>query len=61
MISLEEASTLIGVCKTTVRRYTNRDELECLRTPGRQRRFKLSQVLEFVKKREQEGKSRHGK
>jgi excisionase family DNA binding protein len=52
VISLEEASTLIGVCKTTVRRYTNKGELECLRTPGSQRRFKLSQVLEFVKKRE---------
>lgn len=52
VISLEEAATLIGVCKTTVRRYTNKGELECLRTPGSQRRFKLSQVLEFVKKRE---------
>ena len=58
VISLEEAATLIGVCKTTVRRYTNRDELECLRTPGQQRRFKLSQVLEFVKKREEEEKER---
>jgi len=52
VISLEEAATLIGVCKTTVRRYTNKGELECLRTPGSQRRFKLSQVLEFVKNRE---------
>ena len=57
VISLEEASTLIGVCKTTVRRYTNKGELECLRTPGQQRRFKLSQVLEFVKKREAEQKA----
>jgi len=58
VISLEEASTLIGVCKTTVRRYTNKGELECLRTPGQQRRFKLSQVLEFVKKREAQQKAR---
>jgi excisionase family DNA binding protein len=58
VISLEEAATLIGVCKTTVRRYTNKGELECLRTPGQQRRFKLSQVLEFVKKREAEQKSK---
>ena len=58
VISLEEAATLIGVCKTTVRRYTNRGELACIRTPGQQRRFKLSQVLEFVKKREEEEKAR---
>jgi len=58
VISLEEAATLMGVCKTTVRRYTNRNELECLRTPGQQRRFKLSHVLEFVKKREQNQKNR---
>lgn len=61
VISLEEAATLIGVCKTTVRRYTNKGELECLRTPGQQRRFKLSQVLEFVKKREAEQKARGSK
>lgn len=61
VISLEEAATLIGVCKTTVRRYTNRDELECVRTPGLQRRFKLSQVLAFVKRREEDEKTRRSK
>jgi excisionase family DNA binding protein len=61
VISLEEAATLIGVCKTTVRRYTNRDELECVRTPGQQRRFKLSQVLAFVKKREEDEKTRRSR
>jgi len=61
VISLDQAATLIGVCKTTVRRYTNRGELDCLRTPGLQRRFKLSQVLDFVKKREDEQKNRRNK
>jgi len=61
IISLEEAATLIGVCKTTVRRYTNKGELECIRTPGQQRRFKLSQVLDFMKTREDEEKSSSGK
>ena len=61
VISLEEAATLIGVCKTTVRRYTNRGELDCLRTPGSQRRFKLSQVLEFVKNREDDERARRNK
>lgn len=61
IISLEEAATLIGVCKTTVRRYTNKGDLDCLRTPGSQRRFKLSQVLDFVKKRETSQRSRRGR
>ncbi len=58
VISLEEAATLIGVCKTTVRRYTNKGDLKCIRTPGQQRRFKLSHVLAFVKKREEDQKVR---
>jgi len=58
VISLEEAATLIGVCKTTVRRYTNKGELKCIRTPGQQRRFKLGHVLAFVKKREEDQKVR---
>ncbi len=61
VISLEEAATLIGVCKTTVRRYTNKGDLDCLRTPGSQRRFKLSHVLDFVKKRETSQRSRRGR
>ncbi len=61
VISLEEAATLIGVCKTTVRRYTNKGELECLRTPGQQRRFRLSHVLAFVKNREEDQKVRRSR
>lgn len=47
-ISLEEASRLLGVCPATVRRYTNRGWLEHHRTPGGQRRFRLSHVIKFV-------------
>ena len=50
-ISLEEAAILIGVHKGTVRRYTNAGKLKCLRTPGNQRRFKLSYVTEFIEER----------
>jgi len=52
IINLGEAAILIGVHPGTVRRYTNSGELKCLRTPGNQRRFKLSMVLEFIKERE---------
>jgi len=43
---------LLGVCPTTVRRYTNRGALRCMRTPGNQRRFRLSDILEFMEHRE---------
>lgn len=52
IISLDEAAVILNVCKTTVRRYTNGDKLECLRTPGNQRRFRLSKVLEFLEEKD---------
>jgi len=48
IISLEEAARILNVCPTTVRRYTNRGVLPCLRTAGNQRRFRLSDVLNFM-------------
>ncbi len=53
-LTLQEAALLLGVCPTTVRRYTNRGILKCFRTPGNQRRFKLSDILEFMERRERE-------
>lgn len=47
-LNLEEASRLLGVCPATVRRYTNRGWLEHDRTPGGQRRFRLSHIVSFV-------------
>lgn len=47
-LSLEEVSRLLGVCPATVRRYTNREWLKHHRTPGGQRRFRLSGVVKFV-------------
>ena len=47
-LSLEETSRLLGVCPATVRRYTNRGWLHHHRTPGGQRRFRLSNVVTFV-------------
>jgi len=52
VLSIEETSTLLGVCPTSVRRYTNRGVLKCFRTPGNQRRFHLSEVLDFMEKQQ---------
>jgi excisionase family DNA binding protein len=59
LVTLEDAATILNVCKTTVRRYTNKGVLDCIRTPGGQRRFKLSQVLDFMA--QQEKKKSRGK
>lgn len=47
-LTLEETSRLLGVCPATVRRYTNRGWLDHHRTPGGQRRFRLSAIVGFV-------------
>ena len=47
-LSLEETSRLLGVCPATVRRYTNRKWLAHHRTIGGQRRFRLSDIVNFV-------------
>lgn len=47
-LTLEEVSRLLGVCPATVRRYTNRGWLKHHRTKGRQRRFRLAGVVQFV-------------
>jgi len=51
-LTLQEVAMLLGVCPTTVRRYTNRGVLRCFRTPGNQRRFRLSDVLDFMEQRQ---------
>jgi excisionase family DNA binding protein len=52
VLTLEEAATLLDVCPTTVRRYTNRGVLKCYRTPGNQRRFRLSEIMSFMERRQ---------
>ena len=47
-LNLENTARLLGVCPTTVRRYTNRGVLPHHRTAGQQRRFRLSDVLAFL-------------
>lgn len=50
-LTLEDTARLLGVCPTTVRRYTNKGQLSHFRTTGNQRRFRLSDVLEFLESR----------
>ncbi len=47
-VTLEEAALIMGVCKATVRRYTDRGILPHLRTAGNQRRFKLNDIIDFL-------------
>ncbi len=47
-LTLEETARILNVCPTTVRRYTNKGLLQHFRTAGNQRRFKLSDVLNFM-------------
>jgi len=54
VLSLRDVATMLEVCPTTVRRWANKGLLAHHRTPGRQRRFRLSDVLEFM---ERQGRS----
>jgi len=49
-LTLQETAKVLDVCPTTVRRYTNRGLLAHYRTPGNQRRFRLSDVLAFMER-----------
>ncbi len=52
VLTLQETAILLDVCPTTVRRYTNRGVLNCFRTPGNQRRFRLSDIISFMERRD---------
>lgn len=60
-LTLEDTARLLGVCPTTVRRYTERGLLNHYRTPGNQRRFRLSDVIAFLEARQQAQESRRRK
>ncbi len=47
-LTLHEAAAVLNVSKATVRRYTDQGKLECRRTAGGQRRFRLSALLAFL-------------
>ncbi len=47
-LTLYEAAAVLDLSRATVRRYTDQGRLECLRTGGGQRRFRLSVLLAFL-------------
>jgi len=47
-MTLHEAAALLNLSKATVRRYTTIGKLNCSRTAGGQRRFRLSDLLTFL-------------
>ncbi|MHA2610581.1 MAG: helix-turn-helix domain-containing protein [bacterium JZ-2024 1] len=49
-LTLEEASLLLGISKQALRKYTNQGKLKCSWTPGGQRRFSLTELLNFYGK-----------
>jgi excisionase family DNA binding protein len=51
VLTLQEVARLLNVCPMTVRRYTNKGILPSFRTAGKQRRFRLSDVLRFMEER----------
>lgn len=54
VLNVAEVADLLSVCRTTVRRHTNRGLLRCFRTGGNHRRFRLSDVLEFQEAQQEE-------
>ncbi len=60
-LTLEETARILNVCPTTVRRYTNSDQLKHYRTAGNQRRFRLSDVLGFMELNNKTGKKSSNK
>jgi excisionase family DNA binding protein len=52
-LSLSEAAHILGIHFTTLRRWADAGDIECLRTPGGRRRFKTEDVLHFLQQHQQ--------
>ena len=51
LLSTREASELLGVGTTSIKRWADEGELECVRTPGGHRRFPLRSVIRLRQSR----------
>jgi excisionase family DNA binding protein len=54
VLSTRQVATLLGVGEATVKRWADAGEIECFRTPGGHRKFRLRDVTAFVQKRQYE-------
>src|SRR3981189_24716 len=50
VLSTRQVATLLGVGEATVKRWADAGEIECFRTPGGHRKFRLRDVTAFVQK-----------
>ncbi len=51
MLTLSEASELLGVSKSTIRRLSNIGEIKSFRVgTGKHRRFKKSELIEYLER-----------
>ena len=47
-LTTEEVSKMLHVGKSTIKRWTDEGKLKCFRTPGGHRKFKATNVEEFI-------------
>src|SRR5437016_6946746 len=52
VLSPRQVATLLGVGEATVKRWADAGEIDCFRTPGGHRKFRLRDVTAFVQKRQ---------
>ncbi len=51
VLSTRQVATLLGVGEATIKRWADAGEIDCFRTPGGHRKFRLRDVTAFVQKR----------
>jgi len=52
VLSTRQVATLLGVGEATVKRWADAGEIDCFRTPGGHRKFRLRDVTAFVHQRQ---------
>ncbi|KAB2922996.1 MAG: helix-turn-helix domain-containing protein [Bacteroidetes bacterium] len=48
LLSTAEVSTMLKVNESTVKRWTDKGSLKCIKTPGGHRKYKMKDVVEFM-------------
>lgn len=54
VLSTRQVAQLLGVGEATVKRWADAGEIDCFRTPGGHRKFRLKDVTDFVQARQYE-------
>lgn len=52
VLSTRQVATLLGVGEATIKRWADAGEIDCFRTPGGHRKFRLRDVTAFVHRRQ---------